>query len=151
MTREAIDAGYPGLIEALTRHPGIGTLVVRSAAGHVLAMGSRGTDDLTGGQHDGDDFLIEYGPRAVENLLHLESFENAGDLVLLGAVDRLTGEVTGFEELVGSHGGLGGWQDEPFILCPATLTMGDEPLVGAPAIYRQLTAWQAQLRAERGA
>jgi len=151
MTREAIDAGYPGLIEALARHPGIGTLVVRSAAGRVLAMGSRGTGDLTGGQHDGDDFLNEYGPRAVENLLHLESFENAGDLVLLGAVDRLTGEVTGFEELVGSHGGLGGWQDEPFILRPASLTMADDPLVGAPAIYRQLTAWQAQLRAECGA
>jgi hypothetical protein len=151
MTREAIDAGYPGLIEALARHPGIGALVVRSAAGRVLAMGSGGTGDLTAGQHDGDDFLNEYGPRAVENLLHLESFENAGDLVLLGAVDRLTGEVTGFEELVGSHGGLGGWQDEAFILCPATLTMADDPPVGAPAIYRQLTAWQAQLKAERGA
>jgi hypothetical protein len=77
--------------------------------------------------------------------LHLDGFTNVGDLILLGAVDPISGEVTGFEELVGSHGGLGGWQSEPFLLCPKTLTLTEDPLVGAPALYRQLTAWRDQL------
>ena len=146
MTGEAIETLYPGLIEALAGHPGIGALVVRSAAGHALVQGPYGRLDLTAGEIEGSDLLADYGPGAGENLVHLEGFPNAGDLILLGAVDRVSGEVTGFEELVGSHGGLGGWQTEPFILCPEGFTLADDPPVGAPAIYRQLIAWQAQLR-----
>jgi uncharacterized membrane protein YvlD (DUF360 family) len=150
LTGEAIETRYPGLIEALARHPGIGALLVRSAAGHPQVLGAHGRIDLATGQPDGIDPLADYGPRAAANLQRLASFPNTGDLILLGAVDHVTGEVTGFEELIGSHGGLGGWQTEPFILCPATLSLADDPPVGAPALYRQLTAWQAQLRGERG-
>jgi uncharacterized membrane protein YvlD (DUF360 family) len=146
MTGEAIETLYPGLIQTLAGHRGIGALLVRSAAGHALVLGPQGRIDLTSGQPDGSDPLAEYGPRAAENLLHLDGFPNAGDLILLGAVDCVSGEVTGFEELVGSHGGLGGWQTEPFILCPAGFTLADNPPVGAPALYHQLIAWQVQLR-----
>ena len=147
MTGEAIETLHPGLIETLARHPGIGALLVRSAAGHALVLGPQGPIDLTSSQPDGSDLLADYGPRAAENLVRLDGFPNAGDLILLGAVDRVSGEVTGFEELVGSHGGLGGWQTEPFILCPAGFTLAEDPPVGAPALYHQLIAWQAQLRA----
>lgn len=163
MTAETMATRYPGLIEALARHPGIGAVLVRSDAGHALVFGQYGRLDLAtgsadpaggaagpGGEADGNDPLADYGPGAAENLLHLEAFANAGDLILLGAVDRVSGEVTGFEELIGSHGGLGGWQSEPFIMCPATLTMAADPPAGAPAIYRQLLAWRTQLRAESG-
>jgi len=150
MTDEAIETRYPGLIEALARHPGIGALLVRSAAGHVLVLGPQGRLDLTAGQSDGSDPLADYGTRAAENLLHLEGFSNAGDLILLGAVDRESGEVTAFEELIGSHGGLGGWQSEPFILCPATLQLAGDPPLGAPALYRQLVAWRAELQVRSG-
>ena len=148
-TAEAIEAGYPGLIEALSRHPGIGALLVRSAAGHALVLGPHGRSDLSADPSDGSEPLADYGPRAAENLRHLEGFATAGDLILLGAVDRISGEVTGFEELVGSHGGLGGWQGEPFILCPANLGPAEEPLLGAPAVFRQLVAWRAEIQAER--
>jgi hypothetical protein len=150
MTSEAVETRYPGLIDALARHAGIGALLVRSTAGHPLVLGAHGRIDLTTGQPEGIDPLADYGSRAAENLQRLAGFPNAGDLILLGAVDRVTGEVTGFEELIGSHGGLGGWQTEPFILCPPTLDLADDPPVGAPALYHQLTAWQAQLRGERG-
>lgn len=148
-TAEVIEAGYPGLIEALSRHPGIGALLVRSAAGHALVLGPHGRSDLSADPSDGSEPLADYGPRAAENLRHLEGFATAGDLILLGAVDRISGEVTGFEELVGSHGGLGGWQGEPFILCPANLGPAEEPLLGAPAVFRQLVAWRAEIQAER--
>jgi uncharacterized membrane protein YvlD (DUF360 family) len=148
MTREEIEAFSPGLIEALARHPGIGAVMVRSAAGHALVAGPAGRIDLNTGRRDGEDPLADYGSRAADNLLHLQAFTDSGDLILLGAVDRISGEVTAFEQLIGSHGGLGGWQSEPFIMCPATLTLAEDPPVGAPAIYRQLVAWRTQLQAE---
>ncbi len=52
-----------------------------------------------------------------------------------------SGEVTSYEDLVGSHGGLGGRQVEPFILHPADLPIGDEPLVGAVAVNGVLRRW----------
>jgi uncharacterized membrane protein YvlD (DUF360 family) len=146
MTDTAIEARYPHLIAALAVHPGIGALLVRSASGHALVVGPHGRLDLTASQPYASDLVDDYGPRAVENLLHLDGFANTGDLILIGAVDRVSLEVTGFEELIGSHGGLGGWQGDPFILCPPTLHMTEDPPVGAPALYRQLKAWQEQLR-----
>jgi hypothetical protein len=113
-------------------------------------LGPQGRLDLNADQLDGLDPLDAYGPRAAENLLHLDGLSNVGDLILLGAVDRVSEEVTGFEELIGSHGGLGGWQGEPFILCPETLPMTEGLPVGAPAVYRQLKAWQAQLQGAHG-
>jgi uncharacterized membrane protein YvlD (DUF360 family) len=148
LTSEAIETSYPGLIEGLARHAGVGALLVRSAAGHPLVLGTDGRIDLATAQPDGSDPLADYGDRAAEALARLASFPNAGDLILLGAVDGVTGEVIGFEELVGSHGGLGGWQTEPFLLHPAGLILADGPPVGAPALYRQLLAWRAQIRGE---
>ena len=145
-TGEAIDARHPGLIVALAAHPGIGALLVRSATGHAWVAGPEGRLDLTAARLYGDDPLAGYGPRAAQDLWHLEQFSNAGDLILLGACDPVSGDVTGFEELVGSHGGLGGWQNEPFILCPKSLRLADPP-VGAPALYVQLLTWQAELKA----
>jgi uncharacterized membrane protein YvlD (DUF360 family) len=148
MTLEVIEARYPGLVDALAQHPGIGAVIARAAAGHALVLGANGRRDLSASPPDDGDLLADFGPRAAEDLRRLEGFATAGDLILLGSVDGVTGEVTGFEELVGSHGGLGSWQAEPFILCPATLTLADDPPVGAPALYRQLMAWKAQLQSQ---
>jgi uncharacterized membrane protein YvlD (DUF360 family) len=150
MDDAAIEARYPHVIEGLARHPGIGALMVRSASGHAMVVGPHGRLDLAAAHLDGPGPLDAYGPRAAENLLHLDGLSNAGDLIVLGAVDRVSDEVTGFEELVGSHGGLGGWQAEPFILCPKTLLLTEGPPIGAPAVYRQLKAWQAQLQGTHG-
>ena len=149
MTSEAVETRHPGLIEALARHPGIGAVVGRSAAGHPLVLGADGQLELDAARPDGrSDPLAIYGPGAADALRRLEGFPASGDLILLGAVDEVTGDVTAFEELVGSHGGLGGRQTEPFIMCPSTLKLTDHPPVGAPALYRQLVAWREQLQGE---
>ena len=150
MTDAAIETRYPHLIEGLARHPGIGALMVRSASGSPLVLGPLGRLDVTAAHREGPDPLEAYGRRAAENLLHLDGCPNVGDLILLGAVDHASEEVTGFEELIGSHGGLGGWQTEPFILCPETLLLTEGQPIGAPAVYRQLKAWQAQLQGTHG-
>ncbi len=42
MTRESIERQFPGLIEGLVRHPGIGMALVRTDAGHTVATGRSG-------------------------------------------------------------------------------------------------------------
>jgi hypothetical protein len=56
-----------------------------------------------------------------------------------------TGEVAAFEELVGSHGGLGGDQTHPFLLYPADLPAPAEHLLGAEEVHGQLRRWLAHL------
>ena len=148
MTIDAIETRHPGMIGALARHPGIGAVIGRSADGRAQLIEATGPVELAAAQAAGNDRLADFGHRAAEALQRLAGFPTAGDLILLGAVDRITGEVTGFEALVGSHGGLGGWQTEPFILSPGYLELADDPPVGAPALYDQLKAWQAQLQGE---
>ena len=46
-------------------------------------------------------------------------------------------EVAAFEELVGSHGGLGGTQTKPFIMHPSYWKINDD-LIGAESIYHLL-------------
>ncbi len=50
-----------------------------------------------------------------------------------------------FEELVGSHGGLGGTQSHPFLLHPVSLAVPEQELVGAEAVHRELRRWLVQL------
>ena len=49
----------------------------------------------------------------------LAAFPRSGDLMLLGAWDN--GTVVTFEDQIGTHGGLGGPQEKPFILYPAEI------------------------------
>ena len=70
-----------------------------------------------------------------------DAMSHAPDILLLSQYDPELGEVAAFEELIGSHGGLGGPQTQPFILHPADWQL-DEPVpLGAPAIYRNIRRW----------
>ena len=51
--------------------------------------------------------------------------------------DKENDEVAAFEELVGSHGGLGGTQTKPFIMHPIYWKINDD-LIGAESIYHLL-------------
>ena len=146
MTRSAIERAYPGLIATLTSHPGIGAILVRTDDGHTVAVGANGERELsTGSTATGEDPLAQFGADAAEALAQVDDLEHAGDLMLLGRLDPASGQVVGLEELVGSHGGLGGWQTQPFILCPEAWQLAADPLEGAPAVYQQLRIWLAAL------
>jgi hypothetical protein len=58
-------------------------------------------------------------------------------------VNAESGEVAAFEELVGSHGGLGGLQTEPFILHPMSLTLPGPRVAGAETLHHALKGWIA--------
>jgi hypothetical protein len=140
VTLETMEATWPGLVGALARHPGIGALMVRSDRHGTIILGPEGANYLQADRIDGGDPVAKYGEHAITGFRRVDGMEHCGDLVAISLVDPETDEVAAFEELIGSHGGLGGAQTQPFILHPADWTI-DEPLVGAEAVYRQIRRW----------
>ncbi|NMO55007.1 alkaline phosphatase family protein [Actinoplanes sp. TBRC 11911] len=142
--RAGIDSAYPRLIDGLAGHPGIGLVVVRDADGPV-ALGTSGSHHLRDGRVEGLDPLLPYGPHARRDLLRHQEAVHNGDLVLISSVDPVTEEVAAFEELVGSHGGLGGWQTDAVLVHPARWPITQPELDGPDTIHKQLVEWLAML------
>ncbi|MEJ7839862.1 MAG: hypothetical protein WKF81_13700, partial [Thermomicrobiales bacterium] len=88
----------------------------------------------------GADPLLPFGPNAAWHLRRTDSFSNAPDNLVMCGVDA-TGSVSAFEELVGSHGGLGGSQTQPILVHPTELATGQEPIVGTAALQQVLRRW----------
>jgi hypothetical protein len=55
--------------------------------------------------------------------------------------DPEANEVAPFEEFMGSHGGLGGWQSHPFALVPAAWSDATQPIVGVRAMHDTIRRW----------
>ncbi len=145
MTLEAIGATYPGLVEKLAGHEGVGFVLVRSAQYGPIVLGRSGCTYLADGRVEGIDPLAPFGRYAADDLRRLDAMANVGDIVVNSAVFGATDEVAAFEELVGSHGGLGGWQTAPFLLHPSDWPLPDDgSLVGAPAIHDVFAGWLAE-------
>jgi hypothetical protein len=144
LTRAEIDRAHPRLIPGLAAHPGIGLVVVRDEDGPV-AFGTSGLHRLRDNTVEGVDPLLPYGPHARADLLRHQESAHVGDLVLISCVDPVTEEVAAFEELVGSHGGLGGWQTDALLVHPARWPIARPELNGADAVYHQLVEWLEML------
>ena len=147
LSREQIDAGHPGLINDLVAHPGVGLILVRTETDGSVVLGKGGSYRLSDGQVSGENPLTPYGDDAPIHFHRLDEIAHVGDLALISMLDPSTDEVAAFEELIGSHGGLGGWQTQASLVYPASWPEPDGPLYGAPAVHRQLKAWIA---AEQG-
>ncbi|MFC2036812.1 alkaline phosphatase family protein [Chloroflexota bacterium] len=130
---------YPGLVENLARHEGIG-LVVGREGDEIMAMGQAGTLWIaaTGQRVEGQNPLgaLSNTDWAAEQLARVARFPHAGDLVLLGAWDGE--QVVCFEEQVASHGGLGGPQHTPFILYPPGESLSARGIGNSEEIYVRL-------------
>ena len=146
---ETLEATYPEMVDALASHPGIGLLMVRTEDRGTIAVGPRGLRILSTGEVTGEDPVAQYGKYAELGLRRVDSMEHCGDIVAISRLDAGTGEVAAFEELIGSHGGLGGQQTKPMIMHPAAWTI-DEPIIGAEAVYRQIRRWLSDLGIELG-
>lgn len=141
LTREQIEQHYPGVIEGLVNHEGIGFVMVRSEAGGLVALGRAGTHFIETGQIEGDDPLASFGPYAVEHLRRLGTFSNVGDIVVNSTYDPATGDVAPFEEFAGSHGGLGGAQNEPFLMFPPGFTLDEQEITSSRDVHRVFQRW----------
>jgi hypothetical protein len=148
MTVEQLGQAFPELVPGLIEHPGISLLLVTSAEHGPLAIGKEGVAFLKSGRVEGENPLTSFGPNAARHLLREAEFANVPDIVVISTVDPETGEVPAFEELVGNHGGLGGWQREPFVLYPSVFDPGPEEIVGAGHLHDLLKQWMAESRGE---
>jgi hypothetical protein len=145
VTLEQIEQRRPGLLDALRTHPGIGFVLVRSERDGSLALGANGQVLLDTGAVEGEDPLAPFGPLALEHVRRTDAFPACPDVVVNSTYWEDVDEVAAFEELVGSHGGLGGGQAHPFVLHPVALPWPAEPVVGAEAIHRLLCGWLARV------
>lgn len=145
MTLEQIDAHYPELVPTLVDHPGIGFVLVRTEQQGPVALGRDGARFLATGEVRGTDPLAPFGPSAVRQVLRTDGFTHCPDLTVNSMWDPQTDEVAAFEELVGSHGGLGGEQTRPFILFPSELPVPETPLHGAEEVHRLFRSWLTHL------
>jgi hypothetical protein len=141
LTVEDLEELHPGLVAAVAAHPGVAMLMVRSKAFGAVVFGPKGTRFLDEDRVEGEDPTTLFGPHTIMSLKREDAMVHAPDLLLLSQYDPELGEVAAFEELIGSHGGLGGPQTEPFILHPAEWTLDEEIPLGAPAIYRNVRRW----------
>jgi len=146
MTLEQLSAAYPGLVKGLSKHPGISFALVETDEQGPVAIGADGIHYLRDGHVDGADPLAKFGPTAAGHLLRESAFPNCPDILVVSMFDPETLEVAAFEELVGNHGGLGGWQQRPFVLHPARLQPGPEPIVGTAALHRTLKGWLREVQ-----
>jgi uncharacterized membrane protein YvlD (DUF360 family) len=137
---ERIEELYPGLVGALANHPGVGW-VLGSDNGRPVVVGREGLHHLADGRVDGVDPLAAFPPGTAEQMHRMAGFGTAPDLYVGSLVDPETGDVAAFEELVGCHGGLGGWQQRAMLVHPAGWPVDELATPGAEALHRQLVAW----------
>ncbi|MFF9472499.1 phage holin family protein [Streptomyces roseolus] len=150
MTREEIDRRHPGLLRTLAQHPGIGFLLVASAAHGAVVLAADGVEVPVAELADGEGPLAVFGRGAADAVRRTDGFPHVADIMVNSMYDPVTGTVHAFEEQIGSHGGLGGAQSHPFLLSPPELSppvAEGEELVGAERVHRVLRRW---LREDEG-
>ena len=125
---------FPDLIPGLVRHPGIGFILVKSYANGPMAIGPNGIYYLRTDKIIGENPLKDFGENAAMHLKRHDTFNNMPDILVNSFYDAESDEVCAFEELIGSHGGLGGSQTRPFIMYPSEWQDPGE-LIGAKSIY----------------
>jgi hypothetical protein len=139
ISRSELETAHAGLLDALIAHEGIGLVVIYDDHGEPWVLGKGGSRQLRSGQTIKQDPLHPYGDpdHRAEQLLRLAEFPHAGDLIVISTLYP-DGQVAAFEELVGSHGGLGGQQTDAFLYHPADMDV--PPTSNSSDMYHLLNA-----------
>ena len=138
LTYEELNSYFPELIPGIINNEYVGFILVNSKEHGDLAIGKNGTYYLDSGKIDGENPLLGFGDNIVRHLKRTSSFEHTPDILVNSFYDEKADEVCAFEELVGSHGGVGGDQSKPFILYPSSWNVSDDEIIGAESIYELL-------------
>ena len=132
LSLEQLAIAYPGLIEALVAHEGIGLVMVRSETRGAIVHGQAGrprAGRATTSRRVRTRWPTSARTRGASSA-DLASYANSGDIIVNGTYDPSTGQVISMDDLVGAHGGVGGMQTQPFVVYPSDWT-DDEPELSA--------------------
>ena len=143
---EVIQNYYPNLIVELINHPGIGFLVVNSTSWGDIVMGRDGLYFLSNDTFEGINPLANYSPNVPGFLRRECSFSNCPDIIVNTHYDPQTSELTGFENQIGHHGGVGGPQSFPFLMYPTKFDNNALPIVGSEPLFDMLMSWRKTLQ-----
>jgi hypothetical protein len=141
LTLEEIDKLYPNLIDQLIGHPYIGFLLVDSKKHGGIVIGPEGEYYLKTDKIVGKNPLENYGPNAAQHIKRSHKFYNVADIMVNSTYDPVMNEVHAFEELLGSHGALGGDQIYPFVLFPNGWYYPEKHIIGAANLHRNMKKW----------
>jgi hypothetical protein len=118
-----------------------------------LIMGRRNGDDVFwagGSEVSGDRLMEALAPYddpdiLLAQLARLNTFEHAGDLVMLAAFDG--GRQVNFENQLGGHGSIGGEQLHPFVLAKGEWGIDTSRVLGAHELHPILSDLRDRLSA----
>lgn len=148
VTLETVRKRFPDLIDGLTSNPYIGLLLLRRDDGSLVALGRDGSRVLDGpgaGTFKGIDPTAPYGSEACNDLCGLDRRDHVGDVIVMGRYLPNLDEVVAFEELVGSHGGLGGGQTDALLIHPVEWDMPNSSRLSGPEVHAALISRLEQL------
>ena len=135
MTYEQIEDAFPGLINGLSHHEGIGFVMVKSDIYDTMVFSKDDVLFLDDEEYYGNPFLDKYGKNIIKKLKRTDKFGHVPDILVNSEYNIEEDEVYAFEELIGSHGGAGGNQQYPFILYPSNWNLESE-IFGAENVYK---------------
>ena len=135
MTYEQIEDAFPGLLNGLAHHEGIGFVMVKSEIYGTIVLSGDDVFYLESEEYYGNHFLDKFGKNVIEKLKRTDNFGHIPDILVNSEYDIDNDEVYAFEELIGNHGGVGGNQQYPFILYPNNWNMDGE-IFGAENVYK---------------
>ncbi len=150
---EDIVSLYPGLVEILARHPGIGFVAASRRFGDAVAICEDGIRNLiTGEMGEANDPLAPYPQRDrwASELAQLLGYPDSGDLIINGAWLPAEERIVVLEEQTSSHGGLGGRQNEPFVLVPASWDVTEMDCESPEALHRLVKRELGRYHGEMG-
>ena len=141
LTLEDLEGKYAGLVGALANHPGVGWVLVQTESDDPTVIGRDGLHRLGSGEVEGVDPLHPFAATARDRPAAGGALPNAPDLYVGSLYEPATMDVAAFEELVGCHGGLGGWQTDAVLVHPTDWPVDDETIHGAEKVHQQLVHW----------
>jgi hypothetical protein len=124
ITLNELNAVYPGMVDKVVQHEGIGFVIAYEDDYTPVAFGKKGARNLVTGDVVGEDPLLPYGDVELRTwqLRRMAEFENSGDLILNSTLYP-DGTVAALEELIGNHGGLGGEQTDAYLFHPGDMVV----------------------------
>lgn len=138
---KALEQAYPGLVDKIAAHPGVGFVATRDGAATDI-VGPRGRVRVDGDSVtvSGENPLVAFGSESITaRQIHDQAHRHgAGDIMVFGALRGEQAVNFSLHPQGGTHGGIGNGQDVAFVIQPAGFGLEMDSVTQASGLYTQL-------------